>query len=249
MAIHIRRREFIFTLGGAAAAWPLAARAQQPAMPVIGFLNYPAPASPETNRGEAAEFRRGLKEAGYVEGQNVAIEFRLTNTQSALPALAADLVRRQVAVIVAAGASPTVLAAKAATSTIPIVFSGGADPVKYGLAASLNRPGGNVTGMTLVHNQLAGKRLDLLHKLLPQATTVAYLASNQQNEAEQEIWNVAASAISSRPSQPLPNAGPARSSSVLFHLPSPIAVRSWRWRRTTRSRRYIRNPRMPTAAA
>jgi putative tryptophan/tyrosine transport system substrate-binding protein len=185
MAIHIRRREFIFTLGGAAAAWPLAAWAQQPAMPVIGFLNYPA--SPETNRGDAAAFRRGLKEAGYVEGQNVAIEFRLTNTQSVLPALAADLVRHQVAVIVASGSVGTAFAVKAATSTIPIVYAGGADLVKYGLAASLNRPGGNVTGATFIHNELAGKRLDLLHELVPQATTVGYLAGDQGREATQEL--------------------------------------------------------------
>jgi ABC-type uncharacterized transport system substrate-binding protein len=116
----------------------------------------------------------------------VAIEFRLTNTQSVLPALAADLVHRQVAVIVATGSGHTALAAKVATSTIPIVYAGGADLVKYGLAASLNRPGGNVTGLIFMHNVLAGKRLDLLRELVPQATTVGYLAGDQQNEAEQE---------------------------------------------------------------
>jgi ABC-type uncharacterized transport system substrate-binding protein len=179
-----KRRQFISLLGGAA-IWPVAARAQQTAMPVIGFLSYPALL--ETNRGEAAEFRRGLKEAGYVEGQNVAIEFRLTNTQSELPGLAADLIHRQVAVIAANGSVHPVLAAKAATSTIPIVYAGGADLVRYGLAASLNRPGGNVTGIITLHNELSSKRLDLLRELVPQATTVGYLGGDQQDEATQEL--------------------------------------------------------------
>jgi putative tryptophan/tyrosine transport system substrate-binding protein len=185
MATYIRRREFVVTLGSAAAAWPLAARAQQPAMPVVGFLNYPAPH--ETDNDEAAAFRQGLKEAGYVEGRNVTIEFRRTNTQSELPALAADLIHRQVAVIAVNGSLHPVVAAKAATSTIPIVYAGGADLVKYGLAASLNRPGGNVTGIIALHNELAGKRLDLLHELVPQATTVGYLAGDQRNEATKEL--------------------------------------------------------------
>jgi putative ABC transport system substrate-binding protein len=161
------------------------AHAQQRAMPVVGFLSYPA--SHETDTGEAAAFRQGLKEAGYVEGQNLAIEFRLTNIQSELPALAADLIHRQVVVIAASGSLHPVLAAKAATSTIPIVYAGGADLVKYGLAASLNRPGGNVTGIITLHNELASKRLDLLHELVPKATTVGYLAGDQHNEATQEL--------------------------------------------------------------
>jgi putative tryptophan/tyrosine transport system substrate-binding protein len=181
----VRRREFITLLGGAAAVWPLAARAQQPAMPVVGFLNYPAPHV--TDNDEAAAFRQGLKEAGYVEGRNVTIEFRLTNIQSEVPALAADLIHRQVAVIAVSGALHPVVAAKAATSTIPIVYAGGADLVKYGLAASLNRPGGNVTGIIALHNELAGKRLDFLRELLPQATTVGYLAGDQRNEATKEL--------------------------------------------------------------
>jgi putative tryptophan/tyrosine transport system substrate-binding protein len=155
---------------------------QQQAMPVIGFLSI----SLEANRGIVGGFRRGLKEAGYVEGQNVAIEFRWATNQPELRRLAADLVGRGVAVIVASGPVGVARAAKAATSTIPIVFFGGADPVKYGLVASLNRPGGNITGMTTIVNELASKRLDLLRKVVPQATTFGYLVGNQSDEAEQE---------------------------------------------------------------
>jgi putative ABC transport system substrate-binding protein len=182
----MRRRDFIAALG-TAAAWPLAARAQQPAMPVIGFLD---PTSYEAYRGGVAEFRRGLEEAGYVEGRNVAIEFRWAEGQfDRLPALAAELVRRQVAVIVASGGVRAALAAKDATSTIPIVFLGGADPVRYGLVASLSRPSGNITGVTTILNELAGKRLDLLRELVPQATTFGYLVGNQGAETEHDQTN------------------------------------------------------------
>ena len=174
MATCIRRREFIFTLGGAAAAWPLAARAQQPAMPVIGFLH---PGSLATNRRNVAAFYQGLAEAGYADGQNVKVEFRWANNELArLPMLAADLVDLQAAVIVAAGAVASPLAAKGATTTIPIVLVGVGDPVKLGLVASLNRPGGNVTGLTLVDTGLPGKRLDLVSQMVPQAMRIAYLA-------------------------------------------------------------------------
>jgi putative ABC transport system substrate-binding protein len=173
--MSIRRREFIMLLGGAATAWPLAARAQQPALPVVGFLDA---GSPEANRDGLQAFRKGLSETGYVEGKNVAIEYRWAEGQyDRLPDLATDLVRRRVAVIVTPLSTAATFAAKAATTTIPIVFSSGIDPVQAGLVLTLNRPGGNVTGFVTMNNEIGTKRLQLLRELLPAAARLAALVN------------------------------------------------------------------------
>src|SRR5438874_1147843 len=183
----MRRRDFIIFLAGAMAALPLAARAQQKAMPVIGVLNT---GSPGSSAPFMAAFLQGLSEAGYVEGQNVTIEYRWAEGHyDRLPALAADLVGRKV-VLIMAGNPPSALAAKNATSTIPIVFRGGTDPVGSGLVASLARPGGNLTGVSFVPDELTAKRLELLSELVPQAGVIALLVNPNAESAERVVRDV-----------------------------------------------------------
>jgi putative ABC transport system substrate-binding protein len=188
----MNRRDFISLTGGTAVAWPLGAHAQQPAMPSVGFLRSTSLAD---STRDVTAFRQGLKEAGFFEGQNVAIEYRYADNQlDRLPALVADLIRRPVAVI--AGNSLAMRAAKAATTTVPIVFAGGLDPVQEGLVASLNRPGGNVTGAFFISSTLGAKRLELLHQLTPKATTIGLLMSpTPDSEAQRSDVQAAAQAI------------------------------------------------------
>jgi putative tryptophan/tyrosine transport system substrate-binding protein len=167
---RMKRRKFITLLGGAS-AWPLVARAQQPAMPVIGFLN---PTTPEAVAEPIRGLRQGLKDSGYVEGENLTIEYRWADNQAErLPAMAAELIRRRVSLIVATGGGQAPLAAKAATTALPIVFNTADDPVSLGLVASLAQPGGNVTGVSILSTELTAKRLELLHALVPSAIRIA----------------------------------------------------------------------------
>ena len=180
---QLRRRQFITLLGGAA-AWPRATRAQQPAMPVLGFLHS---ATAATFAAQLATFHQGLKDGGYIEGQNVAIQYRWAEGLfDRLPAMAADLVRRRVSVIAALGGNNSTLAAKAATTTIPIVFASGVDPVKIGFVTNLSRPGGNITGVSFFSAELTAKSLGLLHELVPQASLVALLFSQNDPEAARQ---------------------------------------------------------------
>jgi putative tryptophan/tyrosine transport system substrate-binding protein len=189
---QLHRREFITWVGGAAAAWPLAAYAQQPAMPVIGYLYA---GSPEATATFVAAFGKGLSEAGYIEGRNVAIEYRWArNDMDRLPELVGDLVRRRVTAIVTPGSIPAARAAKVATESIPIVFSTGGDPVQAGLVSSLNRPGGNVTGILSMNVELMAKRLGLMHELVPGAARFAVLVNPDSLAAESMITDLRAAA-------------------------------------------------------
>ena len=188
----MRRRDFIKGFVGSAAAWPTVTRAQQPAIPVIGFLNS---ASPDSYAPQLTGFRQGLHEVGYAEGQNVTIEFRWAKSRyDRLRELAAELVHRQVAIIVATGGSVSGIAAKSVTTTIPIVFTSGGDPVQVGLVKSLNRPGGNVTGVSLFTSTLAAKRLELLHELVPAARVIALLVNPANPNSEPDTKAVQAAA-------------------------------------------------------
>jgi putative tryptophan/tyrosine transport system substrate-binding protein len=217
---HTRRREVIAMLGGAA-AWPLAARAQQPGLLVIGFM-HSLGRNDRVNLLDA--FRRGLNEAGYAEGRNVAIEYRFADNQiDRLPALAADLVNRSVAVIVATGGGYSVLAAKAATTTIPIVFLTAGDPVQLGYVASLNQPGGNATGVSWFGAQVAGKGLGLLHELVPKAALVALLANPRLPEAAHTLSDAQKAARELGQQLLVLNAGTASEIDAAF-----ATLRQWR---------------------
>jgi len=256
----VKRRDFITLVGGAAVAWPLAAGAQQPAMPVIGFLNL---ASPDTIADRVRAFRQGLKETGYVEGENVAVAYRFAENQNdRLPEMAAELVRQQVAMIAATGGIAAVLAAKAATTTIPIVFMAAEDPVRLGLVASLARPGGNATGINFFSNELVAKRLELLRELVPATTRVSVLVNPATAaNAETTLRDVEPAARTMGLQIQVLNASTSREINAAFAtfgrerlMPSSSAAtpsstagasKSSNWRRATRSRRRIRGVNIP----
>jgi putative ABC transport system substrate-binding protein len=261
----MKRREFIALLGGGGlllATKVMRARAQQPAMPVIGFLSGSSLAE---RRPVLSGFRQALAEAGYVEGQNIAIEYRWVEGQyDRLPALAAELVRRQVAVVVA-GDGPSALAAKAATTTIPVVFSTGIEPIQAGLVTSLSRPGGNLTGFNLIAGPLPAKQLGLLHELVPAAGTIAMLINPTNANAERDAATVqdaaraigvqilvtrpSLKAISSRCSRPLFASGPELFSSIATSFSPAGATKSSRWRPATRCPSCLHGGNTPWPAA
>jgi putative tryptophan/tyrosine transport system substrate-binding protein len=242
----IMRREFITLLGGTA-AWPLAARAQQPAIPVIGFVNSGSPGPFALN---VAAFRQGLMEAGYIDNQNVAIEYRWAEGQTdRLPIMAAELVRRQVAVIVAPD-SASALAAKAASMTIPVIFLIGGDPVKLGLVATFNRPGGNITGVSVLFNTLVAKQLEALHETVPQADLIGLLVNPTNPNAESDTRDVQAAANvlgqklvvvkgSTESDLESPSSVPARSLSAPIRFSSAGATSSSSWQYVKHCRQSI----------
>ena len=210
----MRRREFVALVGGVAVGWPLAARAQQPAMPVVGFLGS---ASSKGFEDVTDAFRRGLNESGFAEGRNVVIEYRWAdNHYDRLPALAADLVRRQVEVIIASGGNVSALAAKAATTTIPIVFTAVADPVSGGLVASMNRPGGNVTGVAALTSELDPKRLELLVRMAPAAGVIGALLNPRRPAADVQLRDVQAAALKAGRALVVSDVGPESDLAAIF---------------------------------
>jgi putative ABC transport system substrate-binding protein len=221
---HMQRRSFLTLLGGAAAAWPLTASAQQPALPVVGYLSSGA-RSGKSNAQGLTVFRNALRETGFVEGRNVTVEQRWADGYyDRLPGLAADLVSRKVAAIAAIGAQPTVLAAKAATATVPIVFGIGGDPVQLGLVASLNRPGGNLTGATNLNTEVLPKRLQLMHEVVPAAAKIALLVNPTNSAAEGQLKDAQAAAHSLGRELQVLNASTEREIEAAFVSLAPLRV-------------------------
>ena len=254
----MNRREFMTLLSGATVAWPLAARAQQPGMPVIGLLDH---RSPDALADRLRGFREGLKNAGFIEGQNARIEYRWAeNEVDRLPELATDLVRREVTAIVAPGGLAPTLAAKAATANIPIVFIIASDPVRLGLVTSLARPGGNLTGINFLSGELTAKRLELLREMVPAANHVAVLVNAANPENTEREGKLALSGCKSRSSRPAQSARSMQRSehlyvsglmpSSLVSIPSLTAGASnWStWRPATRSQRHILPGSLPKSA-